>query len=364
MRHGRNERLTARKGITRRGLLALVPAGLAADTVKSAKPLPRVGEFVPFTDPTTETRVVRLTNAASASWLPAPTNRFVSVKDRFLVFSSDRHGQPAPFELDLRAGVAQQLAGTSALVPRSLCLDEKQRSLYLIDGGVLKEITLANRRMRTVAENVDAFAMRGQGDFVVVRRARLELLGRGAAIVDDIAPFCLMQPGGENCLVVRESTPEEREYWLAPLSGTGKPVLLAKGRVSFPFWSSSGKSLLFLRDVPSAGGVLSEIHEVAIEGGPDRCVAPTSQFAAFAPNGDASVFVGASRSKAQPTVMLLLRSVKRELTLCEHRASRAASVSPVFSPDSRRVYFESDHEGRPALYSVNVELLVEPTGAA
>ena len=123
--------------------------------------------------------------------------------------------------------------------------------------------------------------------------------------------------------------------------------------------------MLFLRDVEGRAGVkLSEIHEVSTDSPREECVASTSSFAAFAPNGDASVFVGASRSKAQPTVILLVRSVRRELTLCEHRARDARAVSPVFSPDSRRVYFQSDHEGKRALYSVNVELLVEPTPAA
>jgi oligogalacturonide lyase len=49
------------------------------------------------------------------------------------------------------------------------------------------------------------------------------------------------------------------------------------------------------------------------------------------------------------------------MVLCEHRAQRAESVSPVFSPNSQRVYFQSDHEGKFALYSVNVERLVEQT---
>jgi len=351
-------------GITRRSLLALLPAGLAAGPAKTAKPLARVGEFVPFLDPTTETRVVRLTNPASTSWLPAPANRFVSLKDRFLVFSSDRNGRPAPFQVDLRTGLPQQLGDTSALAPRSLCLDEKQRSLYLIDGGVLKEITLANRHVRTIAEGVDAFAPAGAGQFAVVRRRRLEFLDRRTPLAEDVGPFCLFEPGGERCLFLREVSADHREYWLAALSAQSKPVLLAQGRISFPFWSSTGQSLLFLRDVPAANGFLSEIHEIAVDGGAEQCVAPTSQFAAFAPNGDASVFVGASRSKAQPTIILLLRSVKRELTLCEHRASDPTLASPVFSPDSRRVYYESDHDGKPALYSVNVELLVEPTVSA
>ena len=350
--------------MTRRSLLAFLPAGLIADTGKKARPLPRVGEFVPFVDPTTETRVVRLTNPASTSWLPAPANRFVSVKDRFLVFSSDRTGSAAPFQLDLHAGLPHQLGETSALAPLSLCLDEKQKGLFLLDGGSLKEITLSNRKVRTIAEGVDGFASASGGEFVVVRRKQLELLNAGRSIADDVGPCCLVRPGGDGCLFVRQESEEGREYWFTLLSGQDRPVLLAKGRVSDPFWSPGGKSLLFLRDVPGTSGFFSEIHEVAAEGGDERCIAPTSQFAAFAPNGDASVFVGASRSKAQPTVVLLLRSAGRELTLCEHRASHPASVAPVFSPDSRRVYFESDHQGKPALYSVNVELLVEPTPGA
>jgi oligogalacturonide lyase len=356
-----------RNGITRRTLLALLPAALPAQLKKRTQPLTAVGEFVAFPDPVTEARVVRLTSPANSSWLPAPQNRFISVKGRFLICSSDRNGSAAPFQLDLHAGLAHPLGETTALSPQSLWLDDGQRTLYLLDGGELKEIRLANRRMRTIAEGVDAFAP-AAGDFMVVRRGVLQLLNAGTAIAhagtaiaNDVAPFCLMRPGGSGCLFMREDSPDAREYWLG---GQDKPVLLAKGRVSSPFWSPGGKSLLFLRDVEGPNGVFAEIHEVAVDGGVERCVAPTSQFAAFAPNGDASVFVGASRSKAQPTVILLLRSVKRELTLCEHRASHPAGVSPIFSPDSRRVYFESDHEGKQALYSVNVEQLVEPTATA
>jgi oligogalacturonide lyase len=93
----------------------------------------------------------------------------------------------------------------------------------------------------------------------------------------------------------------------------------------------------------------------------ERCVTKTSQFAAFAPNEDDSVFVGASRSRAQPNIILLLRSAQREFTLCEHHSSNPAAVTPAFSPDSRRVYFQSDRDGKSAIYSVNVEQLVEPT---
>jgi Tol biopolymer transport system component len=139
-------------------------------------------------------------------------------------------------------------------------------------------------------------------------------------------------------------------------------VLLAKGSVSSPCWSPDGQSVLFLRDTVTPTATLAEIHQVGLDGTGERCVAPTSQFASFSTNFDGSVFVGASRSKAQPNVVLLLRSAKRELTLCQHHSSHPAAVSPAFSPDARRVYFQSDEEGKPAIYSVNVELLVEPPG--
>ena len=82
------------------------------------------------------------------------------------------------------------------------------------------------------------------------------------------------------------------------------------------------------RCIERALRLFSEIHEVAVSGGAETLVTPTSQFAAFSPNGDGSVFVGASRSKAQPDVMLLLRSGHSEMTLCEHQASQAGSSVP------------------------------------
>ena len=55
------------------------------------------------------------------------------------------------------------------------------------------------------------------------------------------------------------------------------------------------------------------------------------------------------------------RVARRELTLCEHRSSDPYSVAPVFSPNSQRVYFQSDKDGKPAIYRVQVEKFVEET---
>lgn len=264
-----------------------------------------------------------------------------------------------PFHLDLRHAVFRPLARTAHLATHSLCLDQLERSLYFIDAGMLKQTVLANRKTRTIAEEVTEFGISSSG-LVIARGGRLFCLNAREPLAEDVTSGPFVRPNGAGCLFVRDAAGGS-EFWYAPFAQGNKPVLLASGRISNPFWSPSGKSVFFLRDVETKTAVLSEIHQAIPETGVESKLDPTSQFAAFAPNGNASVFVGASRSKAQPNVLLLLRSVARELTLCEHRASNPADVSPVFSPDSRRVFFQSDREGKSALYTIDVSNFVEPT---
>ena len=42
-------------------------------------------------------------------------------------------------------------------------------------------------------------------------------------------------------------------------------------------------------------------------------------------------------------------------------AGHPDTVAPVFSPDSQRLYFQSDRDGKPAVYCIHVERLVEKT---
>ncbi len=349
-------------------MLAMLPGGLvaaASKPVQKTRQLPSVGEFVRFADPVTETPVVRLTNPVSDSVLPAATNRFVSVKDRFLVFSSNRTGRFAPFRVNLRTGVLSQLASPQALDTRSLCMDHTEKLIYFLDGGSLRRVSLNGKKEEPpVTSKISAFSLGASAtDLLVLRDGKLEYSSGGTArpVAENVSGECLLQPGGKGCVFARGAN-ESREYWYAPL-GTPKPALtrLASGRVSNAVWSADGRSILFLREVTKGEVVTSEIWEATVDTAGERCIAPTSQFAAFSPNTDDSVFVGASRSRAQRNIILLLRSVRREFTLCEHRSKDAAFASPVFSPDSKRVYFESDRDGKPAIYSVNVELLVEPT---
>ncbi len=270
-----------------------------------------------------------------------------------------------PYQVDLRTGVPRRIAETSKLDTGSLTLLEKKQLVYFRDRDALIEAELGSKKVRTVMTGIDAFSADPYGGgFYVIRQGKLEQVNgkESVPIADAVSGPCIARPRNKGCLFQRRNSAGMQELWYAPASESGsQPVLLTSGRVSDPVWSSSGDSLLFLRDIPKGDVLVSEIHEIAIDKPAERCVAATSQFAAFSPNGDGSVFVGASRSKAQPNVILLLRDVQREMTLCEHRASHPAAVRPTFSPDSRRVYFQSDYQGKSAIYSVNVELLVEPT---
>jgi oligogalacturonide lyase len=122
----------------------------------------------------------------------------------------------------------------------------------------------------------------------------------------------------------------------------------------------SGRTFAYLH-IPDDPKQLITLRESSPDENTDKELAKTSQFEAFCPNGDSSVFAGASRSRASAYVLILLRVTRRELTLCEHHASDPAMVSPVFPPDSQSVFFVSDRHGKPALYRVHVEKFVEQT---
>jgi oligogalacturonide lyase len=162
----------------------------------------------------------------------------------------------------------------------------------------------------------------------------------------------MVRPGG-NEVLYRETGNEMR---LAPGS---RLLTTAAGPA---IWSPDGATVLYL-SIPADPAQPNTIRVFDMATGQDSLVSKTSRFVSFGRNADASVFVGASASKASPSVLLLLRSVRRELTLCEHRASDPALVAPRFTPDSQRILFQSDKNGGMAIYAVNVERFVEETGA-
>ena len=133
------------------------------------------------------------------------------------------------------------------------------------------------------------------------------------------------------------------------------------GNTGPALWIPSGRTLIYLH-IPDDPKQLITLRENAPDEGTDTLLGKTSQFSSASPNADASVFTGASRSRASAYVLILLRVARREMTLCEHRASDPAIVRPVFSPDSKSVLFVSDRHGKPSLYQVRVGRFVDETG--
>jgi oligogalacturonide lyase len=149
--------------------------------------------------------------------------------------------------------------------------------------------------------------------------------------------------------------------WLVNYDGQQNTRLrLAEGEIGPANWTPDGRTILYL-NYPSDPHKLHCIRECTPDSKEDAWISDTTQFVGFERNADASVLVGASGSKASPYVLLLVRSVKRELTLCEHRSSDPRRVSPIFSPTSQNVFFGSDQHGKPAIYSIAVEKLVAET---
>jgi oligogalacturonide lyase len=246
---------------------------------------------------------------------------------------------------------------------RSFCYFA-ERTLYLVSMANLKERAVytipedweASPGWNAAADGAHATLVERRGDG---SRLRSVALANGAArtilespvlIADPMerpqrAQFLYRKPGQGMGLVSSDGQ-ENRELKLAP------------GGIGPAYWAADGKTLLYL-SFPEDPTQLNAIREYAPDQDADKLVAKTSRYAHFAPNRDNSVFVGASRNAASPAILLMLRITRRELTLCEHRSSHPETTAPMFAPDAQRIYFQSDLHGKPALYSVHVERLVE-----
>ena len=318
-------------------------------------------EFKRFADATTETPVTRLTDPAHTSFLPAPHLSSVNRRGSLLLYSNDRTGVMQLYRMDLKTGLSHQLSAGDPVHPRAAAILTGERHIAYLAGQTLLVQPLRSGSARVVYRASQGFEL--TGGFCVSSD------GASVALVEKSAATWRLRriplDRGEATILL-ESAGEIRDPMGRPETGDilfregGKlrlqsSVLAPAGPVGSYLWSPDGASILYL-DSSNA------IRELNIATGVDAFVAKTSRFAIFDRNADASVFVGASASKASPVVLLLLRSVRRELTLAEHRASEPVLVTPRFTPNSKAVLFQSDKHGKMALYAVNVERLVEPTG--
>ena len=327
-----------------------------------------------YSDPTTEMEVYRLTDPAYSSTMPAYYNRAIARSSGWMLFCCDRGGSPQAFHMDLKSGETRQLTGAAELDGASIALLPDDRSFCYFAGRSLHIANLATTRERKLYEVPEGWD-RGAGMSVSpdgTHAAFTERRGAGwrlrtVPLSHGAERTVLEAPVEMGDAIARPSRAQilyrqaDEALWLVDSDGKlNRRLKLAAGRVRAANWAPDGKTILYL-NIPEDRTQLNAIREYAPDTASDQLVAKTSQFATFGFNRDTSVFVGASRNTASPDVLILLRVTRRELTLCEHKASHPESVAPVFAPDSQRIYFQSDRDGHPAIYCVHAEKLVEKT---
>jgi oligogalacturonide lyase len=327
-----------------------------------------------YADPTTELEVYRLTDPAHSSTMPAYFSRAISRNSGSMVFCSDRSGPMQAFQMDLKNGGTKQLTDAEELDPTSLTLTPDNRSICYFAGRKLCIATLASLRQRELYEvpegweRCEGMTVGPDGTHATfaerrgeTSRLRMVSLGQGIPRTVLEAPFIVSDPISRPMRAQVLYRRGDEALWLVNSDGTQNHQLkTADGHVGPANWSNDGRTVIYL-NFPADTTQLNAIREVTPDSNTEKMVAKTSQFAHFGYNRDSSVFVGASRNKASPTVLLLLRVTRRELTICEHKSSHVETVAPRFAPDSQRVYFESDRDGKPAIYCMHVEKLVEKT---
>jgi len=363
---------------SRRRLLLAAGAMLAV-SAPAIKAAPGKGETLPadwsrYTDPSTEFELQRLTQPAYASHLCAPPGRAIARRGDFVILATDRTGSLQLQRLDLKSGQSRVLTSAAHLSPTAFALSTDDRTVYYLDGTGVFSVSLGSLRVSPLWEapstldGTSSLAPSDDGTTLwyavnsgggALMKLRLgskpeanQLLRHDTAILEPA-------PNPRRALVVWRSS--DGSAWLCEQDGGKKRRLdVPPGRVLQLLWSADGNSVLYLHD-PGVQGEAVAIREQEVDSRADRLVAKTSQFACFARNANATVFAGASRSKASPYALLLLRLTRREMTLCEHRSRDASSSAITFSPDSQRLLFQGDKEGHPAVYSIKLERLVEKT---
>jgi len=317
---------------------------------------------------------VRLTDPAYTSRLPEYYNHALARRNQFLLYASDRSGATQACRMDLHGGESSPLTEATQLDGATIAMLPDERSFCYFDGPVLHHTSLRNLRTRAVYE-VPGGWERCPGASVAADGAailgesrgggsRLRVIGlqKGGARTVVEASFLLShpQPRPRRAQILYRQADEA--LWLVNSDGSqNRKLPLADGRIGPACWSPDGRTLLYL-SFPSDPKQLHAIRECTPDQNTDRLVARTSQYASFGFNANTSVFVGASQSRAAPYILLLLRITRRELALCEHRASNPAMVAPIFAADSQHIFFNSDRDGKPAIYRVHVDKLVEETG--
>ena len=321
-----------------------------------------------YQDPTTDLDVYRLTDPAYSSTLPAYYNRDIARNSSYLLFSCDRNGSPQAFRMDLKSGSTRQLTDVADLDGSSLTLTPDNRSFCYFAGRSLytsNTSSLRERKLYDVPEDwerSDGMSVGPDGTHATFAEqqgdgSRLRMVTLGQGIVRTVVEAPVRhQPSDSPAHARADPLPAGRDaLWLVNTDGKQNRQLKMRRR------HASGRPI----GRPTAGPSLSELprgsqaahrlRELTPDTDTDKLVAKTSQFAAFGFNTTHPCSSAPAATRLHPRAAAAACAPAREMTLCEHKASHPVAVAPQFSPDSQRIYFQSDRHGKPAIYDARGE---------
>lgn len=352
------------RSCSRRAFLAGLPALAAAQQIAS--------EQQKYRDPLTEFELLQLTDPKlSNCYLPAAPLRAVAARSRALVYCSDRSGSLQAYRMDLRDGQSRQLTSANSLTRGTLTLLGDDRSVCYADGDEIWVSPGRSKPLYTVERGWtrgEAFASSEDGQHLIIgeqqgSQSRVRLVSLLKGVIETVA-----EVQGDPILAAaarprRAGLLYRRADGLYVVNYDGqqnRKLRTAAGQLVSAVWSSDGRSIFYI----AVNGNTHELREHVPDANEDKAVARTTQFISFVRNANASVFAGVSGSLAAPHILILIRAARRELTVAEHKASNPRSVAIQFSPNGQRLFYETDRQGKHAIYSMNLERFLDDTEAS
>jgi oligogalacturonide lyase len=351
----------------------------------------------------------RLTDPAVLHHLPHYHHHFLSKNNRFLILGGEADGTRQIHYYDLRRNRSTQLTEGTGTLAYSATLDEAEEQVFFLQGDALKRTSLKGRgehamfrcpsgwrftgHMSLSADARSAAVVEMREDdsrddpaeqFAGRPQCRIRLIelesGRDEVVVTERAWLVHPQfrPGRRELLYGHEGPVgqvADRLHWIGVDGKGGAPIRSKKsGRTERGYWAPDGSEVRFVH-YPDESLRAATICGLVPETGAERRIAGCSAFGWMHENVDGSALVGASRRPSGPNIYVLFPRLDREITICEHGASgksypvagsdgtdyECARPETFFSTDSRWVYFVSDRDGKPAVYRMDVEDLVETT---
>jgi oligogalacturonide lyase len=363
-----------------------------------------------FRDPLTERLTWRLTDPDILHHMPHYHQRFLSKRGGFMLVASARTGRRQIYRMNLPEPDMVQLTDGPGVHPYSPTLDRKERHFFVLQGDELKRLSVKNGKERRIYRAEEGWILTGhlavsdgdrhavlvemkaedrvagfEAQFARRPRCRLRVVdirrGRSQTLVEERNWLAHPQfrPGATDVLYCHEGPWDkvDARLWLVSLDGRKIKNLRprqADEELGHEYWSGFTNEVCYVF-YPDHSGRNATIRCVNVDSGKERILSRCTKFGWLMGNRDNSAIVGAGRSLAGPNIYVLFPRLGREITICQHDSGAkphtiagentedhfAAWPEPVFSFDSRWVYYVTDRRGLPAIYRVDVSDLVEET---